>query len=108
MLSSQLIEFISETLMRPIFYLLVHNYVQSDQKENKPEQALKIIGHVVADSVQISVQCMAVDNLWSQTLLYNKSYLTNFRRWNYNCIFYYYYLIIEKIYKINKSNILHS
>jgi hypothetical protein len=68
MLSSQLIEFISETSwVRPIFYLLVHNYVQSDQKENKPEQALKIIGHVVADSMQISVQCMAVDNLWSQT-----------------------------------------
>jgi hypothetical protein len=28
---------------------------------------------------------MGVDNLWSQTLLYNKSYLMNFRRWNYNC-----------------------
>jgi hypothetical protein len=36
--------------------------VQSDQKENKSEQALQIIGHVV--------QCMGVDNLWSQTLLY--------------------------------------
>jgi hypothetical protein len=28
----------------------------------------------------------------------------NFRRWNYNCAFYYYCLIVEKIYKINKSN----
>jgi hypothetical protein len=26
----------------------------------------------------------------------------NFRRWNYNCAFYYYYLM-EKIYKTNKS-----
>jgi hypothetical protein len=34
------------------------------------------------------------------------SYLMNFRRWNYNCAFYY-YLILEKIYKINKSNILY-
>jgi hypothetical protein len=33
-------------------------------------------------------------------------YLMNFRRWNYNCAFYY-YLILEKIYKINKSNILY-
>jgi hypothetical protein len=31
---------------------------------------------------------MGVDSLWSQTLLYNKSY--NFRRWNYNFTFYYY------------------
>jgi hypothetical protein len=29
----------------------------------------------------------------------------NYRRWNYNCAFYYYYLIMEKIYKISKSNI---
>jgi hypothetical protein len=27
----------------------------------------------------------------------------NFRRWNYNCAFYY-YDIMEKIYKINKGN----
>jgi hypothetical protein len=40
--------------------------VQSDQKENKPEQALQIInGH----STQINVQCKGVDNSWSQTLL---------------------------------------
>jgi hypothetical protein len=32
----------------------------------------------------------------------------NFRRRNYNCVFYYYYLMMEKIYKINMSNILHS
>jgi hypothetical protein len=38
----------------------------------------------------------------------NKSNLMNFIRWNYNCAFYYYYLIMEKIYKINNSNILHS
>jgi hypothetical protein len=82
--------------------------IQCDQKENKSEQALQIIGHVVAESMQISVQCMGVDKLWSQTLLYNKSYLMNFSRWNYNCAFYYYYLIMEKMYKINKSNILHS
>jgi hypothetical protein len=54
---------------------------------------------------------MGVDNLWSKTLFDNKSYLMNFTHWNYNCAFYYYrysYLIMEKIYKINKSNILHS
>jgi hypothetical protein len=49
--------------------------IQSDQKENKSEQALQIIGR---NSMQIGVQCMGVDNLWSQTLLYNKSYLMNF------------------------------
>jgi hypothetical protein len=32
----------------------------------------------------------------------------NFIRWNYNCAFYVYYLIMEKMYKINKSNIVHS
>jgi hypothetical protein len=31
-----------------------------------------------------------------------------FRRWNYNCAFYYYYLTVENIYKTNKTNILHS
>jgi hypothetical protein len=39
--------------------------IESDQKENKSEQALQIIGHVVADHMQISVHCMGVDNLWS-------------------------------------------
>jgi hypothetical protein len=32
--------------------------------------------------------------------------VANFRRWNCNCAFYYYYLIIEKINKI-RSDILH-
>jgi hypothetical protein len=41
--------------------------IQCDQKENKSEQALPIIGHVVArNSMEISVQCTGVDNLWSQ------------------------------------------
>jgi hypothetical protein len=31
----------------------------------------------------------------------------NFRRWNYNCAFYY-YLTMEKMSKISKSNILYS
>jgi hypothetical protein len=46
---------------------------------------------------------MGIGNLWSQMqmLVYNKSYLMNFRRWNYNCAFYYYYLIMDTIYKIN-------
>jgi hypothetical protein len=51
--------------------------IQNDQKESKSEHALQIIGHVVAESYAISVQCLGVDNLWSQTLLYNKSYLMN-------------------------------
>jgi hypothetical protein len=40
--------------------------------------------------MQISLQCMGVDNLWSQMLLYNKSYLKKFRPWNYNCVFYFF------------------
>jgi hypothetical protein len=62
------------------------------KKKKKSQEALQIIGHVVADHMQISVQCRGVDNLLSQTLLYNKSHLMNFRRWNYNCAFYYYYV----------------
>jgi hypothetical protein len=50
-----------------------------------------------------SVQYMGVDKMWSQTLLCNKSHLMNFRRWNYNCAFYYYYVIMQKIYKINRA-----
>jgi hypothetical protein len=46
---------------------------------------------------------MGVDSLWSQTLLCSKSYLMNLRHWNYNCAFYYYYLMMEKMYKICKS-----
>jgi hypothetical protein len=52
--------------------------VQCDQKENKSEQALQIIGHVVAEFYA------------HKTLLYNKSYLMNFRPWNYNCALCYY------------------
>jgi phage gp36-like protein len=37
-------------------YRLRDEKVQSDQKENKSEQALQVISHVVADSVQMSVQ----------------------------------------------------
>jgi hypothetical protein len=37
--------------------------IQSDHKENKSEQALKVTGHVVAGSVQIRVQCLGVDIL---------------------------------------------
>jgi hypothetical protein len=33
-----------------VFYLLFMSTIQSDQKENKTEQALQIIGHVVAES----------------------------------------------------------
>jgi hypothetical protein len=33
---------------------------------------------------------MGVDNLWSQTVLYDKWYFMNFGRWNYNCLFCYY------------------
>jgi hypothetical protein len=49
--------------------------VQSDQKKNKSEEALQIIiGHVVAKFLYAKMRSMVVDNLWSQTLLYNKSY----------------------------------
>jgi hypothetical protein len=54
--------------------------IQSDQKENKAQQALQIIGHVVAEFYANKRLCMGVDNLWSQALLYNKSYLINFRQ----------------------------
>jgi hypothetical protein len=47
--------------------------IQSDQKENKSERTLQIIDRVIAESYANSVQSMSVDNLWSQTLLYNKS-----------------------------------
>jgi hypothetical protein len=80
--------------------------VQGDKK-NQSEQASQIIGYVVAE-FYASVQALGVDNLWFQMPLYNKSYVKNFRRWNYNCAFYYYCMIMEAFYKINKSNILHS
>jgi hypothetical protein len=34
---------------------------------------------------------MGVDNLWSQKLVYNKSYLMHVTHWNYNRAFNYYY-----------------
>jgi hypothetical protein len=52
---------------------------------------MQIIGHVA--NKEISIQCMGVDNLWSQTLLCNKSHLMNFNRWNYNCAFCYFIII---------------
>jgi hypothetical protein len=79
---------------------IVH-FTQSDQKENKSEQALQNIGHVVVESY--ANKCSM--HLWSQTPLYNTSYLMNFRHCNYNCAFYSYYMIMEKIYKTNKINI---
>jgi hypothetical protein len=52
---------------------------------------------------------MGVDNVWLKlNFIINKSYLIHFRQWSYNCEFYYYYLIMEKIYKTIKSNILYS
>jgi hypothetical protein len=54
-------------------------------------------------SINIHIYMRICDNLRSQTLLHNKSYVMNFGHWNYNCAFYYYYLIMKKIYKINKS-----
>jgi hypothetical protein len=84
-------------------FMYVH-FTQSDQKENKSEQALQNIGHVVVESY--ANKCSMY--LWSQMPFYNKSYLVNFRHCNYNCAFYCYYMIMEKIYKTNKINILHS
>jgi hypothetical protein len=75
--------------------------IQYDQKEMRA--VLKIIVSHVEE--QLYAHKRSMDG--SKTLLYNKSYLMNFRRWNYNCTFYYYYQIMEKIYKINKTNILH-
>jgi hypothetical protein len=60
------------------------------KKKTNQRRRCKFIGDVVADFMQINVQCMGVDNLWSKTLFDNKSYLMNFTRWNYNCAFYYY------------------
>jgi hypothetical protein len=48
--------------------------VKCDKKEAKSEQASQIIGNVIAESYVNKSSCMGVDNLWSPTLLYNKSY----------------------------------
>jgi hypothetical protein len=58
--------------------------VKSDEKENKSEQALQIIGHVVAESYANKRSMHGRRQFVVQTLLYNKSYLMNLRRWNYN------------------------
>jgi hypothetical protein len=51
---------------------MVKNFIDFEmiQKGNKSKQAMQIIDHVVAVSVQISIHCMGVDNLGSQTLVY--------------------------------------
>jgi hypothetical protein len=47
---------------------------QTDQKESKSEQAVQIIGHIVAESYanKGAKKNMGGDNLWSQTLLHKK------------------------------------
>jgi hypothetical protein len=62
------------------------NYTQSDQKENKSEQALHYV---------------AAFYVYKCSMLGRRQYLMNFRHGNYNSAFYYYYLKIEKIYKMN-------
>jgi hypothetical protein len=76
--------------------------VQSDQKENKSEQALQIIGHVVAESYANKHSMHGRGQF-----VVSNAYPMNFRRWNYDCAFYY-YLIMELADKINTSNILYS
>jgi hypothetical protein len=53
--------------------------VKSDEKENKSEQALQIIGHVVAESYANKRSMHGRRQFVVQTLLYNKSYLMNLR-----------------------------
>jgi hypothetical protein len=48
-------------------------YIQNDQKENKPKQALEIIGHVVAKSYENKRSMHGRRQFKvSKTLLYNK------------------------------------
>jgi hypothetical protein len=73
------------------------------KKTNQSKRCTLLLVMSLRNPMQISVQFVGVDNLWSQTLNNKICFM------NYNCAFYdYYYLIIEKILKINKSNILHS
>jgi hypothetical protein len=78
--------------------------IECDQEENKPEQALQIIGYVVAEFYtnkrSICIERAKTICGLKRYFIINKSYLMNFTRRNYNCAFY--YLIM---YKINKSNI---
>jgi hypothetical protein len=54
-------------------YQNITTEIQSDQKDSKSEQALQIIGHVVAKSyANKRGQNMGVNILWSQTLLNKK------------------------------------
>jgi hypothetical protein len=85
---------------------LVYQRSGKRYKENKAEQALQIVGHVVAESFANKRSLHGRRQFGVSNG--NKSYLLNFRHWNYDCAFYHYYLIMEKIYKINESNILHS
>jgi hypothetical protein len=71
-------------------------HVQSDQKENKSEQGLQIIiGHVVAESYA-NKRSMHGRRQFVVFIINHTSFMT-FRRWNYNCAFYYHYLIMEKM-----------
>jgi hypothetical protein len=55
------------------FYELFKKIIQSDQKENKSEQALQIIGHVVAEFYVNNRSMRGRRQFVAQTLLYNKS-----------------------------------
>jgi hypothetical protein len=77
-------------------------FIQSDQEENKSEQALQLIGHVVAE-FYANKRSMHRRGL-KRYLIQNHRYLINCRRWNYNCAFYYYFQIMEDIYKINEQH----
>jgi hypothetical protein len=63
-----IILFLDAVTQDTIIIIMIITEITSDQKENKSEQALQIIGHVVAE-FYASVQCMGVDNLWSQIVL---------------------------------------
>jgi hypothetical protein len=67
--------------------------------KNKTNQSrrLQIIGHVVAKFYANKRSMHGRRQFVFQKLLYN------LRRWNYNCAFYYYYLIMEKIYKKTRA-----
>jgi hypothetical protein len=54
-------------------FFCIHNVMK---KKTNQSRRCKFIDCVVAEFHEINVQY--INNLWSQTLLYNKSYLTNF------------------------------
>jgi hypothetical protein len=87
--------------MRSIYLRLKNNvslFIQSDQEENKSEQAFQLIGHVVAE-FYANKRSMHRRGL-KRYLIQNHRYLINCRRWNYNCAFK------KKIKTI--KNVLHS